>query len=100
MADRCPPPSQEKSMSHSTQHDAKIKALEGSLNQLSDKLASFGGHSRQISELIPVIHRPGWTTLAEVTLVNGLVDALISHTEVITDLHSALIRGAQAVGKE
>jgi hypothetical protein len=87
-------------MSHSTQHDAKIKALEGRLNQLSDKLASFNSHAQQISELVPVIHRPGWTTLAEVTLVNGLVEAMIKHTEVIADLHSTLIRGSQAVGKE
>ena len=87
-------------MSHSTQHDAKIKSLEGHLNQLSDRLASFNNHSKQISELIPVIHRPGWTTLAEVTLVNGLVEAMIKHTEVITDLHTALMRGSQAVGKE
>ena len=40
-------------MSHSTQHDAKIKALEGRLNQLSDKLASFNSHAQQISELVP-----------------------------------------------
>jgi hypothetical protein len=87
-------------MAHSTQHDAKIKALEGRLNQLSDKLASFNTHSQQVSELIPIIHRPGWTTLAEVTLVNGLVESMIKHTDLIADLHSALIRGSQAVGKE
>jgi len=87
-------------MAHSNSHDGKIKALEGHLKQLSDKLASFNGHSQQLSELIPVIHRPGWTTLAEVTLVNGLVEAMIKHTDVIAELHSTLIRGAQAVGKE
>ena len=87
-------------MSQATQHDAKIKALEGRLNQLSDKLASLNSHAQQISELIPVIHRPGWATLAEVTLVSGLVESMIKHTEVIADQHSTLIRGAQAVGKQ
>ena len=87
-------------MAHNTQHDAKIKALEGRLNQLSDKLASFNSHSQQISELIPVIHRPGWTTLAEVTLVSGVVEAMIKHTEVVAELHSALMRGSQAIGKD
>jgi hypothetical protein len=87
-------------MSHSTQHDAKIKTLEGRLNQLSDKLASFSAHSKQVSELIPVIHRPGWTTPAEVTLVSGMVEAMIKHTEVVAELHAALMRGSQAIGKD
>ncbi len=87
-------------MSHNAQHDAQIKALEIRLNQLGDKLASFDSHSKQIAELIPVIHRPGWTTLAEATLVAGLVDAMIKHTDVITDLHATLIRGSQAVGQQ
>lgn len=87
-------------MAHSPQHDAKIKALETGLNQLSDKLSSFGGHSQQISELIPIIHRPGWTTIAEVMLVSGLVESMNKHIDVLNGLHNALIRGAQAVGKE
>ena len=87
-------------MSQSTKHDAKIKALEGRLSQLSDKLASLHAHSTQVSELIPVIHRPGWTTLAEVTLVSGMVEAMIKHTEVMAELHSSLMSGAQAVGKD
>ncbi len=87
-------------MAHSTQHDAKIKTLETGLNQLSDRLASFGDHAKQISELIPIIHRPGWTTLAEVTLVSGMVEAMNKHLDVVTGLHAALLRGAQAVGKD
>ena len=86
-------------MSHNSQHDAQIKALDARLHQLGDRLASFNGHAQQISELIPVIHRPGWTTLAEVTLVTALVDSMIKHSEVIADLHASLLRGAQAVGK-
>jgi hypothetical protein len=86
-------------MAHGTQHDAKIKTLETSLNQLSDKLATFGSHSKQITELIPIIHRPGWTTIAEVMLVSGLVESMNKHIDVLNAQHTALIRGAQAVGK-
>ena len=86
-------------MAHGTQHDAKIKTLETGLNQLSDKLATFGSHSKQISELIPIIHRPGWTTIAEVMLVSGLVESMNKHIDVLNAQHTALIRGAQAVGK-
>jgi hypothetical protein len=86
-------------MAHASQHDAQIKALEARLNLLSDKLASFVGPSQQVGELIPVIHRPGWTTVAELALVSGLVDSMIRHAELIGDLHLTLMRGAQAVGK-
>jgi hypothetical protein len=81
------------------QHEAHIQALEGRLNLLGDKLASLVGPSQQIGELIPVIHRPGWTTVAELALVSGLVDAMIRHTELLGELHTTLMRGAQGVGK-
>jgi hypothetical protein len=86
-------------MAHNTQHDAQIKALEGRLNLLGDKLASLIGPSQQVGDLIPLIHRPGWTTVAELALVSGLVDSMIRHTELIGDLHATLMRGVQAVGK-
>jgi len=86
-------------MSHTPQHDAQIKALEGRLKMLGDKLSSFDSHARQISDLIPIIHRPGWTTPAEVLLVSGLVESLIEHSKILDATHAALIRGAQAVGK-
>jgi hypothetical protein len=86
-------------MAHTPQHDAKIKALESGLKQLSDKLSSFDGHARQVDELLPVIHRPGWTTLAEVTMVSGMVESMNRHLDVLSGLHAALVQGAQAVGK-
>jgi len=87
-------------MSHANpQHDAQIKALEGRLKALGDKLAGFSSHAQQISDLLPIIHRPGWTTPAEVLLVSGLVESLIAHSQILDATHAALIRGAQAVGK-
>jgi len=86
-------------MAHANPHDTQIKALEGRLDVLGDKLASLVGHAQQVGELIPIIHRPGWTTVAELALVAGLVESMIKHTELIGDLHSTLMRGAQAVGK-
>ena len=87
-------------MSHTPQHDAQIKALEGRMNHLRDKFASFDLHARQIGDLIPIIHRPGWTTPAEVLLVSGLVESMLQHSQILDSMHGVLIRGAQAVGKE
>ena len=86
-------------MAHAHPHDAQIKALEGRLDLLGDKLASLVGPSQQVGELIPVIHRPGWTTVAELALVAGVVESMIKHTELLGDLHATLMRGVQAVGK-
>ena len=69
------------------------------LKTLGDKLSGFNNHSQQISDLIPIIHRPGWTTPAEVLLVTGLVESLLQQSQILDATHAALIRGAQAVGK-
>ncbi len=87
-------------MSHNNpHHDAQIMALEGRLKALGDKLSGFNAHAQQISDLIPIIHRPGWTTPAEVLLVSGLVESLLAHSQIMDATHAALIRGAQAVGR-
>lgn len=49
-------------------------------------------------ELLTIIHKPGWTTLAEVALVTNAVDHLIRHTETLTEARKGLIEGARAVG--
>lgn len=87
-------------MSHNNpQHDAQIKALEGRLKTLGDKLSGFNAHAQQINDLLPIIHRPGWTTPAEILLVSGLVESLLQHSQILDATHAALIRGASAVGK-
>jgi len=47
--------------------------------------------------LNPIIHRPGWTTLAEVQFMNLALDALESHADGLTKLQTQLIQAANAV---
>jgi hypothetical protein len=49
-------------MSSATDHKVQLVALEGRLKQLSAAMAGLAIQN-QVVELIPIIHRPGWTTV-------------------------------------
>ncbi|MEV0537887.1 hypothetical protein [Kitasatospora sp. NPDC050463] len=48
-------------------------------------------------ELLKIIHRPGWTTPAEVALVTNAVDHLIKQTEALNEARMGLIEGARSI---
>jgi len=50
------------------------------------------------AELLRIIHRPGWTTPAELELVTGLVEIMDSHVKALTRMRELLIRGSREVG--
>jgi hypothetical protein len=52
---------------------------------------------RHTSELLQIIHRPGWTTPAEMLLVYGYLDAISAHAKLIANLNESLLAGARAV---
>ena len=85
-------------MSTDAAHKAQIVALEARLNLLGDKMMSFGNR-QTITDLIPVIRRPGWTTLAEMAFAAGIVEAMLKHADAFAELHGALMKGSQAVGQ-
>ena len=47
------------------------------------------------SELINIIHRPGWTTVQDVALVNASLDAIEQQVKAMEKLHQALVTGAR-----
>ena len=76
-------------------------ALESSVQAMNEALA---GLSSQVaapdpgSDLWKIIHQPGWTTLAEATLVEAMAVSITEHAESLARAHKALIKGALAVG--
>jgi hypothetical protein len=85
-------------MSMTASHKAQIIALEGRLNQLNAKLASLASRN-QVADLIPIIHRPGWTTVAEMAFAAGIVEAMLKHADAFAEVHGALMKGSQSVGQ-
>jgi len=45
------------------------------------------------------IHNPGWTTPAESTFFEGLVESITLQTLQLTQLHKQLMAGAAQVGR-
>jgi hypothetical protein len=48
-------------------------------------------------ELIRYIRQPGWTTLAELTFTQGVVDAMNTHIQLVGELSALLMKGGRAV---
>lgn len=74
-------------------HD--IDRLKGKIDRLDQSLAGLkflGG------VLGGVIHRPGWTTVAEFALVEAALDALQRQVEAASDHYHRLIEAAGLVG--
>jgi hypothetical protein len=70
---------------------AQIEALRGHLKELSD--------DADLRQLEAYIRKPppGWTTVAEFTLVSGLVQGLSAHSTAMREVKRTLVQGGLAV---
>jgi hypothetical protein len=75
---------------HDTEHLVK------KINELHKSLIALSGQD-PVTGLIPVIHRPGWTTLPEFEFFTGIVDAMVSQTKTLAELKQVLSSGANKV---
>ena len=76
-------------------HD--LPHLERRLFELKDIFTKMSDNS-DLDELLKIIHRPGWTTPAEFTLVNSVVDSLHAQARNVATLRIALVTGSKQVG--
>jgi hypothetical protein len=72
--------------------------LESTLQSLKTAHAALG-EPDDWDELWRIVHQPGWTTLAEATLVHITIESIVAQTRQLTALRSGLIAGARLVGK-
>lgn len=77
---------------HVAQLATRIKDVHKCLADLSDPKAT--------DELMRIIHKPGWTTIAEVMLVTASLDAIDAHAKALASQHQALLKAARAVGEK
>ena len=75
-------------------HD--VTHLETQIKQLGRCFSSLAD-DRDFQELITIIHRPGWTTVAEHLLVTGVVDSMLAQAKTLVGLKQALLNGSRAV---
>jgi hypothetical protein len=72
-----------------THLEAKIKELRATLTNLAD--------GRGFEEFIRIIHKPGFTSVAEATLFNGVVDSMAEQAKTVLGLKQVLLTGAEKV---
>jgi hypothetical protein len=69
----------------------KIKELGEVLSPLSD--------GDWIEDWLKKVHGPGWTTIAEYTLVAGIVDNLKTQAEAFVALRDSVVRGSSQIAE-
>ena len=78
---------------HDVTHlDTQIKEMCHSLANLADE--------KDFEEFRLLIRKPGWTTVAELSLVTGVVDSMHSQLKTLTGLKQVLLIGSRAVRSE
>jgi hypothetical protein len=67
------------------------------VNDLTNSLKALS-EDKDFAEFSTIIHKPGWTTVAEALLVTGLLESMKAHVQHLTTLKQSLLAGARAVG--
>ena len=72
-----------------THLETKIMELHATLKNLAD-----GG---SFEEFVRIIHKPGWTTVAEAILFIGVVDSMVEQAKAVLGLKQVLLTAAEKV---
>jgi hypothetical protein len=76
---------------------------EKSIQQVARKLSALKTNLRSVAEddvydqLLKIIHRPGWTTPAEIAFFETVLNSVDAHTRLLSQLHKDLLRSSQLV---
>ncbi len=76
------------------QHD--LKHFETRIKDMCDSL-SGAADRKGFDEFLTIIHKPGFTTPAEVALLRGIVDSMNEQTRTLVALRQVLLSGASKV---
>jgi hypothetical protein len=78
-------------------HD--VAQLEKKIKTLQKDIESFG-KSPDLGELLRIIHHPGWTTIAEAMLVNGVLDRIQGNVRAAMELQQVALAAGREIVKE
>lgn len=81
------------------QHQQHAMRFETQAKELSRNLANLAD-DRDFQEFLKIIHRPNWTTPAEVAFVTGILDSMVAQTKELAGLKQALMAGSREVAPE
>lgn len=67
-----------------------------SINGLRDQLRSVADDG-ELEQFLQIIHKPGFTSVAEGVLITGVVSAMVEQAKVLTGMKQVLMSGASRV---
>jgi hypothetical protein len=73
------------------------------IQNVEQKLSAVKANLRSVADdpvydqLLQIIHRPGWTTPAEVAFVETILSSVDAHAQLLSQLHKDLLRSSQLV---
>ena len=77
----------------------QVTQLEKSILQLDGELRRLVADA-ELQRILMIIHKPGWTTVAEATLVMGIIEVMNAKVQTLRQLKSILVKGIELVGVE
>ena len=73
-----------------------LTEVKNHLNGLRTQLKSVADDG-ELDQFLQIIHRPGFTTVAETWLIRGFVNSMVEQAKVLTGLKQVLMSGASRV---
>jgi hypothetical protein len=74
----------------------QVQRFERKLREVRQAIAKLPGDEYQ-EELLKIVRRAGWTTLAEGIFFEALVESMLAHTRDLAQLHQRLKAAFEAV---
>ena len=75
----------------------ELTQLEGEIQALKTSHAALAS-GNSLDELLKIIHRPGWTSVAELAFVRTGLESIRSQTTQLNALTNGLLAAAKLVG--
>lgn len=73
-----------------------VTYLKSQIKELSRSLAKVA-NNKDFQEFLKLVHKPGWTTEAEILFVTGVVDLMLAQTKALGEIKQVLVTGSRAV---
>jgi hypothetical protein len=74
----------------------QVQRYERKLREVKQAVANLPGDDYH-TELMKIVHRAGWTTLAEGIFFEALIESILAHTRDLAQLHQRLRAAFEAV---
>lgn len=75
---------------------SEITHLQTKIKTLNSELAKLGD-PKPLEELLQIVHKPGFTSVAEGMFIAAIVDSLQQHTAATLQLRTSLLSAASRV---